>query len=498
MCLPENLEIQTLSDTSLMLSWNPYPPHFDSLEIFRYNGSDYIAIGTISSTESSFLDINLTALTEYRYKIRPVIDNVYGIFSQSISASTLGAGGTPALSLNPHPADGADEVEITDQLSWQKGTGAEVQKVYFGTTNPPPLAGSQTGSSSFDPEILEESTTYFWRIDGVNDAGTTEGDLWSFSTKSAPDLIAHWPMDEGSGNVLADIQGNNNATLFNTGEATWQTLGNEPFLYLDGIDDYGQVQHNDILNFGANSFSISFWLKQTVQDKAMRYIIKGTHYAPGSGKRYEVFHHQNNQVRFTIDDDQVKTSLSLPNTDFVTGEWVHIVAVRDVVNQTLKLYANTQLKGAISDNTGNISQEEDLLFGQSPDEENNFLEAAIDDIRLYNYAIKDSLIQALHSENLHTSIDPELQSPDLSQLDVFPSPANNQVKIEFVITEKTSVKLWLYNAQGQHVSTLLDDICLPGKFMLNSNLENLPSGVYFVRLNTDLGQKVRKLVIKKS
>lgn len=497
MCLPDNLEVQTLSDSGLMLSWDPFPPYFDSLEIFRYNGSDYVAIQTIPATENSFQDTDLFPLTIYRYKIRPVIEGIYGIFSQSVSASTLGMGGTPALPLNPHPANGADEVDISAQLSWQKGEGAEVQKIYFGTSNPPPLAGSQTGSSSFDPEILEEGTTYYWRIDGVNNSGTTEGDLWTFSTKSAPDLIAHWPLDEGTGNILSDVQGNNNAMLFNTDQEAWQTLGEEPYLSLDGVDDYGQVSHQEILNFGANSFSISFWLKQEVQDKAMRYIIKGTHYPPGSGKRYEVFHHQNNQIRFTIDDDQVKTSLSLPNTDFVTGEWVHVVAVRDVVNQSLKLYANTQLKGAINDNTGNISQQEDLFIGLSPDEENNYFEGGINDIRLFNFAIKDSLIQALYSENLPTSNDSELPKQDIKQLNIFPSPADNQVEIRFDITEKTSVKLLIYTPHGRLVSTLLDEIKMPGKYKHNFTTENLPSGIYFVRLDTDQGHQVRKLVIKK-
>jgi hypothetical protein len=39
-------------------------------------------------------------------------------------------------------------------------------------------------TSEFDPGVLENGTTYYWRIDEKNANGTTTGDVWSFTTQS--------------------------------------------------------------------------------------------------------------------------------------------------------------------------------------------------------------------------------------------------------------------------------------------------------------------------
>ncbi|MHC4095531.1 MAG: hypothetical protein ACYSU3_05685 [Planctomycetota bacterium] len=33
---------------------------------------------------------------------------------------------------------------------------------------------------------MDYSTTYYWRIDEVNDSGTTTGEIWKFTTLMAP------------------------------------------------------------------------------------------------------------------------------------------------------------------------------------------------------------------------------------------------------------------------------------------------------------------------
>jgi hypothetical protein len=57
--------------------------------------------------------------------------------------------------------------------------------VYFGTDSTPDeteFQGNQPGTT-FDPGRLNQTTTYYWRIDEVNDASVvTTGDVWSFTT----------------------------------------------------------------------------------------------------------------------------------------------------------------------------------------------------------------------------------------------------------------------------------------------------------------------------
>jgi hypothetical protein len=85
---------------------------------------------------------------------------------------------------NPNPADGTFSVATTADLSWTPGLGATSHDVYFGTTRSPSFVCNQT-STTFDPGTMA-STTYYWRIDEVNDSVTTTGDIWSFTTIMTP------------------------------------------------------------------------------------------------------------------------------------------------------------------------------------------------------------------------------------------------------------------------------------------------------------------------
>lgn len=88
----------------------------------------------------------------------------------------------PAQASNPLPADGEIDVPGNVLLVWDAGEGAASHDVYFGTANPPDYIGNQT-SLSYDPTgDLIPDTVYYWRIDERNDAGATEGTLWSFRT----------------------------------------------------------------------------------------------------------------------------------------------------------------------------------------------------------------------------------------------------------------------------------------------------------------------------
>ncbi len=95
------------------------------------------------------------------------------------------------LASQPQPADGARWVDpgaVT--LSWLIGKDAFSHDVYFGASAEDVAAG--TGETSkgnqpqtdFDPGLLQEDTTYYWRIDevGVGDVKQT-GAVWSFTTQ---------------------------------------------------------------------------------------------------------------------------------------------------------------------------------------------------------------------------------------------------------------------------------------------------------------------------
>jgi hypothetical protein len=105
------------------------------------------------------------------------------------SFTTVGAVGSP------EPAKGAVDVTQTPTLTWVPGVFTASHEVYFGSdaeavTNAdarsPEYKGTkELGSESYEPGQLEWNTTYYWRIDEVNNANADspwKGNIWHFTT----------------------------------------------------------------------------------------------------------------------------------------------------------------------------------------------------------------------------------------------------------------------------------------------------------------------------
>jgi hypothetical protein len=101
----------------------------------------------------------------------------------------------PVRAGNPNPSNGAADVTITPVLTWRAGDYASSHNVYFGsdedavnnaTMSSPEYKGSQElDSESFAPGDLLSNSTYYWRIDEVNDANPESpwtGNVLSFTT----------------------------------------------------------------------------------------------------------------------------------------------------------------------------------------------------------------------------------------------------------------------------------------------------------------------------
>jgi hypothetical protein len=96
---------------------------------------------------------------------------------------------------NPNPANGAMDVKQTQIITWSPNVFAASHELYFGTdknavknadTGSPQYKGTiDLGAESYDPGMLLWDTTYYWRVDEVNDTNPDSpwpGILWGFTT----------------------------------------------------------------------------------------------------------------------------------------------------------------------------------------------------------------------------------------------------------------------------------------------------------------------------
>ncbi len=120
---------------------------------------------------------------------------------------------------NPEPADGAMHDDTWVNASWKPGLQAVSHDVYFGDNLDDVDSGAEgvfvgnqsatfivAGFPGFPyPDGLVPGTTYYWRVDEVNDADPNSpwiGDVWSFSI---PPKTAYAPVPaEGADSVALD------------------------------------------------------------------------------------------------------------------------------------------------------------------------------------------------------------------------------------------------------------------------------------------------------
>ncbi len=79
----------------------------------------------------------------------------------------------------------------------------------------------------------------------------------------------------------------------------------------------------------------------------------------------------------------------------------------------------------------------------------------------------------------------------------YPNPFNPTTTISFVLPKSGNVKLTVYNVLGQEIEKLINGYKEAGKYNINWNANNLPSGLYIYRLETENYVVSRKMTLLK-
>jgi hypothetical protein len=79
----------------------------------------------------------------------------------------------------------------------------------------------------------------------------------------------------------------------------------------------------------------------------------------------------------------------------------------------------------------------------------------------------------------------------------YPNPFNPSTTIKLSIPEKEQVNLVVFNSLGQEVKTLVNEERRQGSYEVNFNAFNLPSGIYFYRLQTGNLIETKKMLFVK-
>jgi len=79
----------------------------------------------------------------------------------------------------------------------------------------------------------------------------------------------------------------------------------------------------------------------------------------------------------------------------------------------------------------------------------------------------------------------------------YPNPFNPTTQIEFEIASKSAVNLTVFDLFGHPVSTLVNETKDAGRYNINFDASNLPSGIYFYKVTAGNQSQTRKMVLTK-
>ena len=227
--------------------------------------------------------------------------------------------------------------------------------------------------------------------------------IGSAQTNLSQGLMAYYPFN-GNAN---DESGNNNSPVFNNAILTADRLGNTNSAYhFNGVSTYIRIKNSSTLN-SKNTITLSVWVSPTgfYYDicHASQILTKGSgNYLDGTyALRFDdALYTEGNGCS----GDWLKDSAHLNFRGTGTGlqaytpyveknKWYNLVYIND--GDTAKLYVDCELKYAVKFKEL-FTNTEDLFIGKMEDDLFPFwLNADLDDIRIYNRALSNQEIKLL-------------------------------------------------------------------------------------------------------
>lgn len=190
----------------------------------------------------------------------------------------------------------------------------------------------------------------------------------------APDLAAHWSMDEGSGYECIDESGRGN-TAYITG-SNWNTKDSgltasfrrkgkrAGCVYLNGTQ-WLQAKHQAPLN-NTGQITIVSWIKPNGNIAALK--GKTIVSKKKNNKGYEITAGQEGNICFSVYDDTSKEHRVCSKANSIaTNQWTHIVGVSDASRGNSQMYINGKLSATVTEKPFTVSNDAtDLMIGSTP------------------------------------------------------------------------------------------------------------------------------------
>lgn len=307
----------------------------------------------------------------------------------------------------------------------------------------------------------------------------------------------HWQF-ENNGDDTADWdQINNNGTLSGNAFYDNEIPLIEGNFYLS-VEDTGQydffyVPDNYDLDFGNEDIAISAWIyPETVDTQTQFIVIKGDHEAKPKSNNYAL-RLEGAYLNFIVADDggraqKVTSSFTIP-----IEQWTFVAAFYDYSESLVYLWNEQSEKAAdtLSFNAELFPNTNRLYIGVWGREGYRRFFGRIDDVRL------GTMIKEIISTNtdVHQKNSALIPTTSFKLYQNYPNPFNAKTVISFELFQTDHVSLDVYNIIGKKISTFINQKLRAGSHKFVFNAADLPSGIYFYRLQVDNLTEVKKIIL---
>ena len=231
--------------------------------------------------------------------------------------------------------------------------------------------------------------------------------LTSVAKAVDPDLVGWWRLDEGSGTTAADMSGNgNDGTL--QGDTTWVTGQIGKALQFDGVDDFVQVPHAEILTMD-NEVTVMAWINTERYEAPNGDAWQGILSKSESPRSYSFYTEASHALHFSTAG---YGGLSTP--DVPLNEWVHVCAM--VIGGAHQYYINGEDAGTNGSGITlpGTSDTATFVIGRTNEGVNRSFLGMIDDVRVYRRGLTQEEVQvAMLGEGLLVAFSPDPENGGL-------------------------------------------------------------------------------------
>ncbi|MFV0469369.1 MAG: LamG-like jellyroll fold domain-containing protein [Dysgonomonas sp.] len=499
---PVNISLSENKKTSVVLSWVNLETSATSIIVEK--STDNVTFSQAAILEGNATSAEITGLaqgTVYYFRMKAVNATKESCYSETFKVETDTDPIAPQKSITPTPANNANLYVWTNiTLSWVNNSNVKdgdlKYDLYLGKTaeSMAKIASGLT-TPSYLVSLVDEGTTYYWKVDATNNVGTTSGDLWTFTSGQFVERknLLYIPFDETDGTTAEDKISGAIASSINMTPSWEAGKFNNSIVFAASSPDSRMTLPNTANNKLDNgSFTISLWFK-SLGNQADSYLIqKGTfakNAETGATGRWWGIQCKSKKLTFGIDDDSKKTNIDVAATTYLDNNWHHIACVRSLEEGKLLVYLDGMFVQETADKTGAIGEDSELIIGNSAFLTNPF-EGSLDELKIFDSALTPDEINKLYLTN-SSSIENNILNNG-NKILVYPNPFTDSFKIvaDGVTVNDNIVTVSLHDLQGRIITSRT----FAGSSIVMDNLSHLTPGVYFVTVRSGNLVQTHKLI----